>query len=81
MKRKHKTLRGLLMDILAAGLALMAFALFHHVLPREQQKEKAFALRKAILKGETMQEPYIGLTEKADAAVRATIDETWGQIL
>ena len=37
MSKKHKLLRGLLMDILAAGLALMAFALFHHVLPREQQ--------------------------------------------
>ena len=37
MKRRHTILRSLLIDILAAGLALTAFALFHHVLPREQQ--------------------------------------------
>ena len=51
------------------------------LLPREQQKEKACMLRKALLKGEKIQEAYIGLTEKADSAARAAIDETWGQIL
>ena len=37
MKKKHRVIRNLLLDAAAAGLALMVFALFHHVLPREQQ--------------------------------------------
>ena len=41
----------------------------------------ALALRKALLKGEKISDPYIGLTEKADSAARAAIDETWGQTL
>jgi hypothetical protein len=51
------------------------------LLPPEVQKERAFTLRKALLEGESISDPYIGLTEKADAAARAAIDETWGQIL
>ena len=35
--RKHRILRNILIDILCAGLALTVFALFHHVLPREQE--------------------------------------------
>ena len=37
MRRRHRTVLNLLIDALAAGLALTVFALFHHVLPREQQ--------------------------------------------
>ena len=37
MKMKHPAIRQLLIDITAAGTALVVFALFHHVLPREQQ--------------------------------------------
>ena len=32
--KKHALLRNLLIDILCAGAALVVFALFHHVLPR-----------------------------------------------
>ena len=35
--RKHPVLRNLLIDLLCAGMALVVFALFHHVLPRQQQ--------------------------------------------
>ena len=35
--KKHRILRNLLIDIICAGLALIVFALFHHVLPRQQQ--------------------------------------------
>lgn len=35
--KKHRVLRNILIDALCAGLALMVFALFHHVLPRPQQ--------------------------------------------
>ena len=35
--KKHFVLRNLLIDLLCAGLALIVFALFHHVLPRQQQ--------------------------------------------
>ena len=35
--KKHPILKRILIDILCAGLALTVFALFHHVLPREQQ--------------------------------------------
>ena len=34
--KKHKVLRCLLIDILCASVALVVFALFHHVLPRQQ---------------------------------------------
>ena len=37
MKKKHRMIRNLLIDAMAAGLALAVFALFHHVLPREQE--------------------------------------------
>ena len=37
MIRKNRILRNLLIDAAAAGLALTVFAMFHHVLPREQQ--------------------------------------------
>ncbi len=35
--KKHRVLRNILIDALCAGLALIVFALFHHVLPRQQQ--------------------------------------------
>ena len=35
--RKHRVLRNILIDLVCAGLALIVFALFHHVLPQEQQ--------------------------------------------
>ncbi len=35
--RKHRMLRNILLDILLAGIALVIFALFHHVLPRQQE--------------------------------------------
>ena len=37
MSKKHRVIRNLLLDAAAAGLALMVFATFHHVLPRAQQ--------------------------------------------
>ena len=35
--RKHTVLRSICLDVLLAGAALTVFALFHHVLPRQQQ--------------------------------------------
>ena len=35
--KKHPVLRNLLIDILCAGLVLIVFALFHHVLPRQEE--------------------------------------------
>ncbi len=35
--KKHRILRNLLIDLICTGLALTIFALFHHVLPRQQQ--------------------------------------------
>ena len=61
MKKKHTTLRNLLIDMLAAALALTVFALFHHVLPREQE-----ALNVQILNPAAAEK-----TEKADTAAEA----------
>ncbi len=36
-KKKHIVLKYLLIDLVCAGLALIVFALFHHVLPRQEQ--------------------------------------------
>ena len=35
--KNHRVLRNILIDLVCAGLALIIFALFHHVLPRQQQ--------------------------------------------
>ena len=35
--KKHRVLRNLLIDAALAGAALTVFALFHHVLPRQQE--------------------------------------------
>ncbi|NLD82984.1 MAG: phosphodiester glycosidase family protein [Clostridiales bacterium] len=35
--KKHRIVRNLLIDLLCAALALVVFALFHHVLPRQQE--------------------------------------------
>ena len=35
--KKHLVLRNILIDLVCTGLALTIFALFHHVLPRQQQ--------------------------------------------
>ena len=35
--KKYRVLRNILLDLLCAALCLVVFALFHHVLPRQQQ--------------------------------------------
>ncbi len=35
--KKHRVLRNILIDLVCTGLVLLVFALFHHVLPRQQQ--------------------------------------------
>ena len=35
--KKHRILRNILIDLVCTGLVLLVFALFHHVLPRQQQ--------------------------------------------
>ena len=35
--KKHRVIRNVLIDIALCGVALVVFALFHHVLPRQQQ--------------------------------------------
>ena len=35
--KKHALIRNMLIDLLITGVALVVFALFHHVLPRQQQ--------------------------------------------
>ena len=84
MSKKHKLLRGLLMDILAAGLALMAFALFHHVLPREQQSlnvqiaNPAAAVTVTAAETEKETEPEtIAATEELSAEQETVSEETF----
>lgn len=62
MKKKHTAFRNLLIDMLAATLALTVFALFHHVLPREQEALNVQILNPAA--AET--------AEKADASPEAS---------
>ena len=35
--KRHSVLKNIALDLLCAALALVVFALFHHVLPRQQQ--------------------------------------------
>ncbi len=53
--------------------------------PREQQRAQAILIRRSFthlmpVYVPEQRQPYIGLTEKTDAAARAAIDETWGQL-
>ena len=57
--------------------------------PPEQQREQAIRMRRCLTGqmdlglavGQQVQRPaYIGLSEKTDAAARAVIDQTWGQL-
>ena len=51
--------------------------------PAAEQKTRAIELRRQLMQqpeGSQLSMRYIGLSEKADAAARAAIDETWGML-
>ena len=50
---KHKILRNLLIDVICAGLGLVCFALFHHVLPREQKSLQDTLLISSVSEAQT----------------------------
>ena len=60
--KKHRVLRNLLIDAALAGAALVVFALFHHVLPRQQEGL-----------GSVISNPY--QTESPDSGAAAALPE------
>ena len=60
--KNHRVLRNILIDLVCAGLALTIFALFHHVLPRQQESL-----------GIVISNPY--LTETTDSGSGAALPE------
>ena len=60
--KNHRVLRNILIDLVCAGLALTVFALFHHVLPRQQESL-----------GIVISNPY--LTETTDNGSGAALPE------
>ena len=60
--KNHRVLRNILIDLVCAGLALIVFALFHHVLPRQQESL-----------GIVISNPY--LTETTDNGSGAALPE------
>ena len=60
--KNHRVLRNILIDLVCAGLALIVFALFHHVLPRQQESL-----------GIVISNPY--LTETTDSGSGAALPE------
>ena len=84
MKRKHRIIRNLLIDAMAAGLALTVFALYHHVLPREQESlnlriENPVTAKKtaAVKNTETAVEPAEAgkVSEEPETAEGSTAEE------
>ena len=81
MGKKQPMIRKLLLDAAAAGLALMVFALFHHVLPRTQQSLNVQTIRPvqaeetAVPETEETKTAEAQNEEKTAAAVPET-DET-----
>ena len=70
MKRKRRILRNLLADAVAAGLALTVFALFHHVLPREQQSLNVQTEIPAVTMETAGDTPAAAEPEKAETEVQ-----------
>ena len=64
--KKHLVIRNLLIDLVITGIALCVFALFHHVLPRQQQSM-----------GIVIENPYQTETKKDGASLDAQ-EETAG---
>ena len=65
--KKHVMLRNILIDAVCAGLALGVFALFHHVLPRQQQGL-----------GIVITNPYLNESGKTDTG--SSLGEVIGQV-
>ncbi len=72
MKKKHPILRNLLLDAAAAGLALTVFALFHHVLPKQQESLNLQTIRPATAQVSTIQTAAAQKTETEQEAARET---------
>ena len=75
MRRKHPMIRKLLLDAAAAGLALMVFALFHHVLPRAQQSLNVQTIRPV-----QAEETQVHETEEAKAAEAQNEERTAAKV-
>ena len=77
MRKKHPVLRNLLLDAAAAGLALTVFALFHHVLPSEQQSLNVQTVRPATAQAAAETAATAEIQAAAETpAVTETADET-----
>ena len=68
MKKKHPILRNLLLDAAAAGLALTVFALFHHVLPKQQESLNLQTVRPATAQVSAIQTAAAQKTETEQEA-------------
>ena len=75
MRKKHPMIRKLLLDAAAAGLALMVFALFHHVLPRAQQSLNVQTIRPV-----QAEETQVHETEEAKAGETQNEERTAAKV-
>ena len=69
--KKHPVIRNLLIDLVITGLALVVFALFHHVLPRQQQSMGIVIPNPAQQKEETGADSSLVLPEGAQLIASA----------
>lgn len=76
MRKKHPMIRKLLLDAAAAGLALMVFALFHHVLPRTQKSLNVQTIRPVQAEETAAPEAEEERTAEAKAEDRMAVTET-----
>lgn len=73
--KKHTLIRNLLIDLLITGVALVVFALFHHVLPRQQQS-MGIVIPNPIQQEETGSNSGLALPEDAVLIASAGISDS-----
>jgi len=73
--KKYVLIRNLLIDLLITGLALVVFALFHHVLPRQQQS-MGIVIPKPSQQEETGSNSGLALPENAILIASAGISDS-----
>ncbi|MBQ3704872.1 MAG: phosphodiester glycosidase family protein [Clostridia bacterium] len=73
--KKHTLIRNILIDLLITGVALVVFALFHHVLPRQQQS-LGFVIPNPLRQEESGSNSGLALPENAVLIASAGINDS-----
>ena len=73
-KKKRRIWRNILIDLGCTGIALVVFALFHHVLPRQQESIGIVSVVQAEAETEEKTEENVQASEEPDATAAPTAE-------